>query len=375
MAGSSLRGRRLLVLALLLGLGLAGAVGYQVWKRRQPIRPFATFHLSSAWGMTFLDESTIVAFLRSEEPGVVIGRVYSVEGGTAALVTESSFWIPGDRFPVVSVGPRALSVPWDNEVLRVRSLPTFEELRSIKLDRDRRTHRVVPLSERLVAVVYTDRDREHRPDQVPTLLDVYDVQKGSLVGKVDRQEIAARIAPSNVYLEEDQGPYFDRGRGTLHLLLEGGIWIEWSLAEKRTTRVRRLPFFGYGFGLSSEGELLFARALGRPLLGWEALGFPPDEKDAPRPIAPGLSTVVFSSGDFALVSPSGNRIVVRAKEPEGSVYAVDVGTKRRWRLVPRAVPAVLTYGAFSPSGERVALFSARANEDEVYWVELFQLPP
>jgi hypothetical protein len=377
MARSSLRGRRLLVLALLLGLGLAGVVGFQVWKRRQPIRPFATFPLPSAGTLTFLDESTLVALRTDETPDVVLERVYSIADGTAALVTESAFRIPKDRSLVVSGFQRAFLSSGNENVLQVKSLPAFRELASIKLDPELCALRVLPLSERRVAVISTRAGDENGNQAVPIVVEVYDAEDGFLVEKVELTDLEAGIAGGNGFLAVDQDPYLDRDGDRLHLVLRGGIWVEWSLAGKRATRVRRLPWGGVGLGLSSEGELLLAQPRGGTgPRDRETVACPPDEGKDPRPIAPGLSSSgIYAARDLALVSPSGNRIVMLANEPEGSVYAVEVATSRRWRLIPEASLFGFRAGAFSPSSERVAFLSERGGQAVCYSVELFQLPP
>jgi hypothetical protein len=377
MAGSTLRGRRLLVLALLFGLGLTGAVGFQVWKRRQPIRPFATFPVPNRCALAFPDESTLVALSERSSPDVVPERIYSIGGETAALVTECAFEKPGEYFPLVSIGPHAVTLTLGANVLQARSLPSLRELASIKINPALPSTRAFPLSDRLVALVYTDVEEDHGPNPVPILLDIYDAQDGSLVGRVERKEIAARIAPSNVYFAPAQGVFLDHDRSTLHLLLEGGIWIEWSLAEKRTTKVRRLPWSGVALGLSSEGELLLAQSRGGlSAHDFEIVACPPDEGKKPRRIAPDLTiSGIYTARGHALMSPSGDRIVIETIEPGGSAYVVEVATSRRWRLVPSA-RSVFVAGAFSPSGERVAFISESHVRDDVFFsIELFELPP
>jgi hypothetical protein len=389
MAGSTLRGRRLLVLALLLGLGLAGAVGFQVWKRRQPIRPFATFLLPSMGELSFADESTLVAFLRGEAPDVLLERVYSIRGGTAALVTESAFRMPSERYSVVSGFQRALVFSGDENVVHVRSLPAFQELASIKLDPELRAIRVIPLSERRVAVIchHSGDDSGNRAvpivvddsgnRAVPIVVEVYDVQDGSLVGKVALKDLEAEIGAGNVFLVADQDPYLDRDGDRLHLLLVGGFWVEWSLAASRATHVRRLSFLGDGLGLSSEGELLLAQPRGTAPRDRVIGACPPDDEGKePRRIAPGLSIPgSYPARDLVLVSPSGDRIVIETDEPQGGAFAVEVATSRRWRLVPEEPLLGLKAGAFSPSGERVALLVERGGQAVSCSVELFQLPP
>jgi hypothetical protein len=376
--GPRLWGRRLLVLALLLGLGLAGAVGFQVWKRRQPIRAFAEFPLSNWCRLAFPDESTLVAFWSSESPDVVHEAVHSIGGDTAALITETWFETPNEHIPPVLCRQRALCLSDAERVLRVRSLPAFQELGSIKLQTDSLVTRTVPLSERLVALIYTHYQvEESRLYPRPTLVDVYDVEKGSLVGRVERKDLAAEIAPGDGDIIGDQDPHLDRDGDRLHLLLEGGIWVEWSLAAKRATRVRRLPSGGEGVGLSSEGELLLAEpGAGLSPYGREIVACPPDEGKEPRRIAPGLLIPgIYAVRDHAIVSPSGDRIVILTSEPEGSAYVVEVATSRRWRLAPSPRSLLYSAGAFSPSGERVALVSVHGGLTDFRSVELFQLPP
>jgi hypothetical protein len=259
----------------------------------------------------------------------------------------------------------------------VRSLPAFRELAAIPLDPRFHSTAVIRLGERLVAVTHADLEEEHGPSPIATLLEVYQVQDGSLVGRVERQELAARIAPDNVYLDRSRDVFFDRARDVLHLLLEGGIWIEWSLAEKRTTRVRRVPWDGVGLGLSSEGELLIGRPRREPRDSGEQEIYACQPDGGLRRIAPDLVISRAHFGATVLVSPSGDRILVETKGESIDVNpdVVEVPTSRHWRLVSTLPGFRSDDGAFSRSGERLALLGSSGGDDTFYRIELFDLPP
>jgi hypothetical protein len=360
MAGPSLRGRRLLVLALLLGLGLAGAVGFQVWRRRQPIRPFATLAtLSSDMGfhLAFLDESMLVAVGR--EGGVLGERVYSISHGTAALVSEGSCSMPSEAFPELSRGGLALSLGPEYRALHVRTLPSLREVSVIPLDPELRATRAFDGDERVVALAHASSPE--------TLVEVHRIRDGSLLGKLERKDLTGPEKEGEVAYE---GLFFDRAGTTLHVVLDGW-WLEWSLAEKRLTRVQGLPRLDRKspIGLSRAGELLLDTDDG-------ILACPPDGRGNPRWIVRdlGIERDGLSRADV-LVSPTGERIVVRGADPPGFGYVIDVTTSRRFRLAP-AQGRSCRAGAFSPSGEVLALPYAKTREQDVIWtIELFDLPP